>query len=64
MKKKKKKKKWYHQKLKKVNHIISGKFDIYAKKNLKNITKSKIIVIMLKNIEELLIIFVIIVFVR
>ena len=61
---KKKKKKWYHQKLKKVNHIISKKFDIYAKKDLKNITKSKIIVIMLKNMEEVLIIFVIIVFVR
>ena len=50
---------------KKPNHIISKKFVKYAKKDLvltmtmKNIIKLKIIVIILENIEEVLVIFVI-----
>ena len=47
--------------MKKINHIINKLFAIYEKKNLvpmimiKNITKSKINVITLQNIELLLI---------
>ena len=48
-------------KMKKKNYIVSKKYVIYAKKDLilmiKNIIKSEIIIIALKNIKELLMIF-------
>ena len=49
--------------MKKKNHLVSEKFVIHAKKHtllmmtIKNIGKSEIIVITLRNIEELLMIF-------
>ena len=59
------KKKWYHYQIQKVNYIAGKMFVIHVKKSLvlkrmmKNTIKSDITVNTLRNIETLLIIFVI-----
>ena len=58
------KRKWYNWLIKKINLIKSKKFVIYSKKDLlmmmiiKSMIKSKSVVILLENIEELPIVFV------